>query len=77
LDRIAVDDLRSLESFLKTVEAGSFSAAAGRLGLTPAAVSKHVAKLERELSEARRDAIRLTTYSASRAAPRTSIEANA
>ncbi len=44
-----MDDLRSLESFLKTVEAGSFSAAAGRLGLTPAAVSKHVAKLEREL----------------------------
>lgn len=44
-----MDDLRVLESFLKTVEAGSFSAAAGRLGLTPAAVSKHVAKLERSL----------------------------
>ena len=44
-----MDDLRSLESFLKTVEAGSFSAAASRLGLTPAAVSKHVAKLERGL----------------------------
>ncbi|WGS45359.1 LysR family transcriptional regulator [Burkholderia sp. JSH-S8] len=44
-----MDDLRVLESFLRTVEAGSFSAAAGRLGVTPAAVSKHVAKLERDL----------------------------
>ncbi|WP_232436069.1 LysR family transcriptional regulator [Burkholderia ubonensis] len=44
-----MDDLRALESFLRTVEAGSFSAAAGRLGVTPAAVSKHVAKLERDL----------------------------
>ncbi|RQS67496.1 LysR family transcriptional regulator [Burkholderia sp. Bp8963] len=44
-----MDDLRVLESFLRTVETGSFSAAAGRLGVTPAAVSKHVAKLERSL----------------------------
>jgi len=44
-----MSDLNGLESFLKTVEAGSFSAAAGLMGLTPAAVSKHVAKLEREL----------------------------
>ncbi|WP_035879413.1 LysR family transcriptional regulator [Cupriavidus sp. BIS7] len=44
-----MEDLRTLESFLRTVESGSFSAAAGRLGLTPAAVSKHVAKLERSL----------------------------
>jgi DNA-binding transcriptional LysR family regulator len=42
-------DLRSLESFLQTVEAGSFSAAAGVMGLTPAAVSKHVQKFERTL----------------------------
>jgi DNA-binding transcriptional LysR family regulator len=44
-----LSELSSLESFLKTVDAGSFSAAAGLLGLTPAAVSKHVAKLERAL----------------------------
>ena len=44
-----MNDLRVLESFLRTVEAGSFSAAASRLGVTPAAVSKHVAKLERSL----------------------------
>lgn len=41
--------MNELESFLKTAESGSFSAAAGRLGVTPAAVSKHVAALEREL----------------------------
>jgi DNA-binding transcriptional LysR family regulator len=44
-----MNDADGLESFLKTAEAGSFSAAAGALGLTPAAVSKHVAKLERRL----------------------------
>ncbi len=44
-----MNNLSGLESFLKTVEAGNFSAAAGLLGLTPAAVSKHVAKLERGL----------------------------
>jgi DNA-binding transcriptional LysR family regulator len=48
-DGTAMSDLNGLESFLKTVEVGSFSAAAGLLGVTPAAVSKHVAKLEREL----------------------------
>jgi DNA-binding transcriptional LysR family regulator len=42
-------ELDGLDSFLKTVEAGSFSAAAGRLGVTPAAVSKQVAQLERRL----------------------------
>jgi len=41
--------LDGLDSFLKTVEAGSFSAAASRLGVTPAAVSKQVAQLERRL----------------------------
>ncbi len=44
-----MSDLDGLESFLKSVEAGSFSAAASTLGLTPAAVSKHVAKLEARL----------------------------
>ncbi|HEX9172435.1 MAG TPA: LysR family transcriptional regulator [Telluria sp.] len=42
-------ELDGLDSFLRTVEAGSFSAAASRLGVTPAAVSKHVAQLERRL----------------------------
>lgn len=44
-----MNDMNELESFLKTVETGSFSVTAGLLGVTPAAVSKHVAKLEREL----------------------------
>ena len=35
-----------LESFVATADEGSFSAAARRLGLTPAAVSKSVARLE-------------------------------
>ncbi|MDM0010992.1 LysR family transcriptional regulator [Variovorax sp. J22P168] len=38
--------LSHLESFVRTAEAGSFSAAARQLGLTPAAVSKNVARLE-------------------------------
>lgn len=38
-----------LDSFLATVEAGSFSAAAARLGVTPAAVSKQVGLFERRL----------------------------
>jgi len=46
---LIVDDLRSLESFLHSVEAGSFSAAASILGVTPAAVSKQVAGLEKSL----------------------------
>jgi len=41
--------LDGLESFLKAVEAGSFSSAAALLGVTPAAVSKHVAALEARL----------------------------
>ena len=44
-----MNDLQSLNSFLQAVQSGSFSAAASQLGLTPAAVSKHVAKLEREI----------------------------
>ena len=38
--------LSHLESFVRSAEGGSFSAAARHLGLTPAAVSKNVARLE-------------------------------
>jgi len=38
--------LSHLDSFVRTADAGSFSAAARQLGMTPAAVSKNVARLE-------------------------------
>ena len=38
--------LSHLESFVKSAECGSFSAAARLMGLTPAAVSKNVGRLE-------------------------------
>lgn len=41
--------LRSVAAFVKVVSAGSFSAAAVALGVSPAAVSKSVQNLEREL----------------------------
>ena len=41
--------LQHLVSFVQTAEHGSFSAAARILGLTPAAVSKNVARLEADL----------------------------
>ena len=41
--------LQHLVSFAQTAEHGSFSAAARVLGLTPAGVSKNVARLERDL----------------------------
>lgn len=41
--------LSSIEIFTATVEAGSFAAAARRLGVTPSAVSRRVALLEREV----------------------------
>nr|WP_329611077.1 LysR family transcriptional regulator [Sandaracinus amylolyticus] len=44
-----VENLGNLESFVRSAESGSFSAAARRLGLTPAAVSRNVAALERNL----------------------------
>jgi DNA-binding transcriptional LysR family regulator len=44
-----VETLANLESFVRSAESGSFSAAARRLGLTPAAVSRNVAQLERNL----------------------------
>jgi DNA-binding transcriptional LysR family regulator len=45
----AVETLANLESFARSAETGSFSAAARRLALTPAAVSWNVAMLERNL----------------------------
>jgi DNA-binding transcriptional LysR family regulator len=44
-----METLINLESFVRSAEAASFSAAARRLGLTPAAVSKNVARLEANL----------------------------
>lgn len=44
-----METLANLESFARSAETGSFSAAARRLGLTPAAVSRNVALLERNL----------------------------
>src|ERR1700741_3083927 len=44
-----METLANLESFVKSAESGGFSAAARRLGLTPAAVSRNVAMLERNL----------------------------
>lgn len=44
-----LDDLRPLAVFAKTVEAGSFRAAARQLGLSPSVVSHHVAQLESRL----------------------------
>ncbi|MEI6000977.1 LysR family transcriptional regulator [Paraburkholderia bengalensis] len=44
-----MEALNLIESFIHTAETGSFSAAARRLGLTPAAVSKNVARLEAQL----------------------------
>src|SRR5690606_30246544 len=44
-----METLTNLESFVRSAESGSFSAAARRLALTPAAVSRNVAILERNL----------------------------
>lgn len=44
-----MDNLRGLIAFVNSVRQGSFSAAARQLGQTPAAVSKAVATLEKEL----------------------------
>jgi DNA-binding transcriptional LysR family regulator len=44
-----METLANLESFVRTAEGGSFSAAARRLGLSAAAVSRNVAMLERNL----------------------------
>lgn len=44
-----MEPLSHLESFVRSAEGGSFSEAGRRLGLTPAAVSKNVARLEARL----------------------------
>ncbi|WP_207481785.1 LysR family transcriptional regulator [Arenibaculum pallidiluteum] len=44
-----METLANLESFVRSAESGSFSAAARRLALTPAAVSRNVAMLERNI----------------------------
>ena len=44
-----METLVNLESFVRSAEGGSFSVGARRLGLTPAAVSRNVAQLERNL----------------------------
>lgn len=44
-----MESLSNLECFVRTAETSSFSAAARRLGLTPAAVSRNVAMLEKHL----------------------------
>ncbi|MGR4863897.1 LysR family transcriptional regulator [Caulobacter sp. LARHSG274] len=43
-----INNLKRLAYFAEVVEAGSFTAAAARLGITKAVVSQQVAKLERE-----------------------------
>lgn len=44
-----METLANLESFVRSAETGSFSSAARRLALTPAAISRNVAQLERNL----------------------------
>lgn len=44
-----METLANLESFVRSADAGSFSEAARRLSLTPAAVSRNVSTLERNL----------------------------
>jgi DNA-binding transcriptional LysR family regulator len=44
-----METLANLESFVRSAESGSFSGAARRLALTPAAVSRNVAMLERNV----------------------------
>ena len=44
-----METLSSIESFVRSAEFGSFSAAARRLSMTPGGVSKNVAKLEADL----------------------------
>src|SRR5712671_8074864 len=46
---MTMETLANLESFVRSAETGSFSTTARRLSLTPAAVSRNVAMLERNL----------------------------
>lgn len=43
-----METLSNIESFISTVEHGNFSAAARKLGLSPAAVSRNIAQLEKK-----------------------------
>ncbi|MCD5327141.1 LysR family transcriptional regulator [Chromobacterium piscinae] len=47
-----IDELRALAVFAKTIETGSFRAAARALGLAPSVVSHHVSQLESRLGVA-------------------------
>jgi DNA-binding transcriptional LysR family regulator len=47
-----INDLRAMAVFAKTVETGSFRAAASALGLSPSVVSHHVSQLETRLGVA-------------------------
>src|SRR5947207_15782363 len=44
-----MDSIRGVLSFVKAVSTGSFAAAARELSISPVAVSKNVARLERQL----------------------------
>ena len=44
-----MDTLRGIESFVRAVELGSIAAAARRLGISPAAASQNIARLEEHL----------------------------
>ncbi|PYE36025.1 DNA-binding transcriptional LysR family regulator [Rhizobium sp. PP-F2F-G38] len=44
-----MDSLRGIESFVRSVEMGSIAAAARQLGISPAAASQNIARLERDL----------------------------
>lgn len=46
---VIADKMGGLEAFVAAVETGSFSAASERLGTTPSAISKSVARLEQRL----------------------------
>jgi DNA-binding transcriptional LysR family regulator len=46
---LVMDTLRGIESFVRSVEEGSIAAAARKLGITPAAASQNIARLERTL----------------------------
>ncbi|HUI60359.1 MAG TPA: LysR family transcriptional regulator, partial [Steroidobacteraceae bacterium] len=44
-----MDRLRSMEVFVATVDAGSFTAASTKFGITPVMVGRHVRSLEQRL----------------------------
>lgn len=49
MSRMSMESFGNLESFVRSAEAGSFAAAARLLGVSSAAVSKNVARLEQSL----------------------------